>query len=165
MLGADQASKAWILYGIDLPRVGQVVLAPVLNLSMVWNRGVTFGLLNGVGGWSYLGLAGLALIVVVALGIWLRRADSPVVAISLGSVAGGALGNVIDRLRFGAVVDFIDFHIGAWHWYVFNVADAAIVCGVVALVLQMQFAGRRAEAQRHEADNDGAGIRDQNGPV
>lgn len=165
VLGADQASKAWILYGIDLPRVGQVVLAPVLNLSMVWNRGVTFGLLNGVGGWSYLGLAGLALIVVVALGIWLRRADSPVVAICLGSVAGGALGNVIDRLRFGAVVDFIDFHIGAWHWYVFNVADAAIVCGVVALVLQMQFAGRRAEAQRHEADNDGAGFRDQNGPV
>ena len=142
-----------------------MVLAPVLNLTMVWNRGVTFGLLDGVGGWSYLGLAGLALIVVVALGVWLRRADSPGVAIALGAVAGGALGNVIDRLRFGAVVDFIDFHIGAWHWYVFNVADAAIVCGVVALVLEMQLAGRRAEQQRREAEDGGAGFRDQNGPV
>ena len=111
------------------------MLLPVLNLTMVWNRGVTFGLLNGFGQWSHLLLAGVALAVVVALGVWLRRAESPLVAIALGAIAGGAISNVIDRLRFGAVVDFIHAHVGVWSWYVFNVADAAIVCGVAALVL------------------------------
>ena len=66
------------------------------------------------------------------------------VAIALGAIAGGAIGNVIDRLRFGAVVDFIDAHVGDWHWYVFNVADAAIVCGVAALVLDSLLRGSRA---------------------
>jgi lipoprotein signal peptidase len=74
--------------------------------------------------------------VVVALGMWLRRAESRVVAASLGAIVGGALSNVLDRLRYGAVVDFIQAHIGAWSWYVFNVADAAIVCGVVTLLLE-----------------------------
>jgi lipoprotein signal peptidase len=135
-LAADQASKYWVLHGIDLPATGQIVLLPVLNLTFVWNRGVTFGLLSGYGTWSYLVLAAVALGVVAALGVWLRRAESPLAAMSLGAIAGGAVGNVIDRLRFGAVADFIDVHVGAWHWYVFNVADAAIVCGVAALVLE-----------------------------
>ncbi len=136
VLAADQASKYWVLHGINLPETGQIVLLPVLNLTFVRNSGVTFGLLNGYGTWSYLVLAAVALAVVAALGVWLRRAESPLVAVSLGAIAGGAVGNVIDRLRFGAVVDFIDAHLGAWHWYVFNVADAAIVCGVAALVLE-----------------------------
>jgi signal peptidase II len=135
VLAADQASKWWILDIVRLPEIGQIVLLPVLNLTMVWNRGVTFGLLTGFGQWSYLLLAAVALAVVVALGIWLRRAESPLVATALGAIVGGALSNVIDRLRFGAVVDFIHAHIGAWSWYVFNVADAAIVCGVAALVI------------------------------
>jgi signal peptidase II len=135
VLLADQASKWAILSPIDLPRRGQIVLAPVLNLSMVWNRGVTFGLLNGFGEWGHLLLAGLAICVVAALGLWLRRAESRLAAAALGAIAGGAIGNVIDRLRFGSVVDFIDAHVGSLHWYVFNVADAAIVCGVAALVL------------------------------
>jgi signal peptidase II len=103
---------------------------------MVWNHGVTFGLLNGFGQWSSLALAGVALAVVAALGVWLRRAESTLVAMALGTIAGGAVSNVIDRLRFGAVVDFIHAHIGGWSWYVFNLADAAIVCGVAALVLE-----------------------------
>src|SRR6185312_9894980 len=119
-------------------------LLPVLNLTMVWNRGITFGLLNGFGAWSYLGLAAVALIVVVALYLWLRRAEARVTAIALGAIGGGAIGNVIDRLRLGAVVDFIDAHIGAWHWGVFNVADAAIVCGVAALIIESQWP-RKAE--------------------
>jgi signal peptidase II len=139
VLAADQVSKWWILHGINLPEVRQIVLLPVLNLTMVWNRGVTFGLLNGAGSWSYLLLAAVALLVVIALGTWLRRAESAVVAVALGAIAGGAVGNVIDRLRFGAVVDFIDAHAGDWHWYVFNVADSAIVCGVVALVVESWF--------------------------
>lgn len=136
VLAADQASKWWVLNVLHLPEVGQIVLLPILSLTMVWNRGVTFGLLNSFGGWSSLALAAVALAVVVALGVWLRRAESRVVAVALGAIAGGAIGNVIDRLRFGAVVDFIHAHAGGWSWYVFNVADAAIVCGVAALVLE-----------------------------
>ena len=111
----------------------QVVLLPVLNLTMVWNRGVTFGLLNGLGAWAaWRCWPAVALAVVAALGVWLRRAESRLVAVALGAIAGGAVGNVIDRLRFGAVVDFIHAHAWGWSWYVFNVADAAIVCGVAA---------------------------------
>jgi lipoprotein signal peptidase len=142
VLGVDQASKYWVLNVLDLPDLRQVVLLPVLNLTMVWNQGVTFGLLNGLGSWSHFVLAGIALAVVGALFLWLRRADNALAALSIGSIAGGAVGNVIDRLRYGAVVDFIHAHIGAWSWYVFNVADAAIVCGVAVLILETQFLRR-----------------------
>jgi signal peptidase II len=136
VLSADQASKWWVLNVVHLPDLGQVVLLPVLNLTMVWNRGVTFGLLNGFGPWSSVVLAAVALGVVGALAAWLYRAESPMVAGAIGAIAGGAIGNVIDRLRFGAVVDFIHAHAWGWSWYVFNVADAAIVCGVAALIVE-----------------------------
>ena len=142
VLAADQSSKYWILHILDLPDLRQVVLLPVLNLTMVWNQGVTFGLLNGLGAWSHFALAGIALIVVVILSVWLRRAESGIAAVAIGAIMGGAVGNVIDRLRLGAVVDFIHAHWGSWSWYVFNVADAAIVCGVAVLILESQF-GRR----------------------
>ena len=138
VLAADQASKYWVLHILNLPDLHQIVLLPVLNLTMVWNRGVTFGLLSGFGDWGTIGLAAIALAVVVALGFWLRRAGSALMAGSIGAIAGGAVGNVLDRLRYGAVVDFIHAHIGGWSWYVFNVADAAIVCGVAALLLDSQ---------------------------
>jgi len=135
VLIADQVSKWWVVDVLHLPQVGQIVLLPVLNFTMVWNRGVTFGLLTSFGRSSYLLLAAVALAVVIALVVWLRRAESLLVAISLGAIVGGALANVIDRVRFGAVIDFIHAHIGDWSWYVFNLADAAIVCGVAALVI------------------------------
>jgi lipoprotein signal peptidase len=148
VLGADQGSKYWILNGLDLPDRHQVVLLPVLNLTMVWNQGVTFGLLNGLGAWSHFVLAAIALVVVGALCLWLRRAEHALTALAIGAIAGGAVGNVIDRLRYGAVVDFIHAHIGQWSWYVFNVADAAIVCGVAALILESQLV-RRPHVTRH----------------
>ena len=135
VLIADQASKWWVLEVLRLPERGQVPVLPVLNLTMVWNQGVTFGLFHQDGVWGPWLLAGVALAVVAALAIWLRRAESVLVAASLGAIAGGAVGNVIDRLRFGAVVDFLHAHAFGWSWYVFNVADAAIVCGVAVLVL------------------------------
>jgi lipoprotein signal peptidase len=135
VLACDQASKYWVLHGIDLPDVGQIVLLPVLNLTMVWNHGVTFGLLNGFGAWGAWILTAAALLIVLALGIWLRHAETRRVAAALGAIGGGAIGNVLDRLRFGSVVDFIHAHVGNWSWYVFNVADAAIVCGVAVLVV------------------------------
>ena len=135
VLALDQTSKYWILHELDLPALGQIVLLPVLNLTMVWNHGVTFGLLNNFGPWSAWLLTAAALLIVLALALWLRRAETRRVAAALGAIAGGAVGNVTDRLRYGAVVDFIHAHLGSWSWYVFNVADAAIVCGVGVLVL------------------------------
>jgi len=149
VLLADQLSKWWVLSRSDLPELRQIELLPVLNLTMVWNRGVTFGLLNGLGNWGHVILAAIALGVVVALGFWLRRAESKVVAVAIGAIAGGAIGNVIDRVRFGAVIDFIHAHIdtrwGDFSWYVFNLADAAIVCGVVALILDTQLSKRQQQ--------------------
>lgn len=148
VLAADQASKWWVLHVLDLPEIRQIVLLPVLNLTMVWNRGVTFGLLTGFGAWGHIVLAGVALAVVAALGVWLRRAETRLVAVAIGAIAGGAVGNVIDRVRFGAVVDFIHAHVdspwGDISWYVFNVADAAIVCGVGALVFDSLWPRRAA---------------------
>jgi signal peptidase II len=144
VLLADQASKYWILNGLDLPALGSVALLPVLNLTMVWNHGVTFGLFNGIGSAGPWLLTGVAVAAVVLLGIWMGRTDRMRIAAALGAITGGATGNVIDRLRFGAVVDFIHAHAFGWSWYVFNVADAAIVCGVGVLLLDGLLDRRRA---------------------
>jgi lipoprotein signal peptidase len=135
VLAADQASKWWVLHVLDLPDRGSVPLLPVLNFTMEWNPGVTFGLLRGFGAGQHVVLAAVALAVVVALAVWLRRAERMLVAVALGAIGGGAVGNVADRIRYGAVVDFIHAHAFGWSWYVFNIADAAIVCGVAALIL------------------------------
>ncbi len=135
VLAADQGSKAWVLDVLDLPRLGSVALLPVLNFTFVRNTGVTFGLATDSGPWGSILLTAIALAIVAALGVWLTRAERPLVAVALGAIAGGAIGNVVDRLRFGGVTDFIHAHAFGWSWYVFNVADAAIVCGVGALLV------------------------------
>lgn len=134
VLLADQASKDYVLTSLDLQNLHSIVILPVLNFTMVWNRGITFGL-NDHAGASALIPTIAALVVVAVLLVWLWRAERALVVAGLGAICGGAIGNVIDRLRFGAVVDFIHAHVFGWSWYVFNVADAAIVCGVAALVL------------------------------
>jgi len=139
VFAVDQASKQWVLHGLDLPEKGNVaVLPPVLDLTMVWNHGVTFGLLQarGPGGVALLGAVALA--VVVGLLVWLRRSENALVAASIGAIAGGALGNVADRWHFGMVVDFIHVHAGAIELFpfVFNIGDSAIVIGVGALLLE-----------------------------
>lgn len=147
LLAADQASKWWILHGLRLPELRNVPLLSAgpfgLDLTMVWNRGVTFGLLSGDGPLNHLVLALLATAIALFLLRWMARAESRGVAAALGAVVGGAVGNVADRLRFGAVVDFVDIHAWGWHWYVFNLADAAIVCGVAVLLADALF-GRPA---------------------
>jgi lipoprotein signal peptidase len=139
----DQLSKWWILEVLDLPARRSVPVFEAgpfaLDLSMVWNRGVTFGLLSGESGWNQLILAGLAAVIAGVLLRWLWRAETRMVALALGMVIGGAIGNVIDRFRFGAVVDFVDASAWDWHWYVFNVADAGIVIGVSLLVADALF--------------------------
>lgn len=156
LLVLDQASKWWILEVVQLPLHRHIPLFELgpfgFDLTMVWNRGVTFGLLSGEGAWNHLILAGVALAVSAFLLRWLTRAPSRFVALALGAVIGGAIGNVIDRLRFGAVADFLDLHAWGWHWYVFNVADAAIVCGVIALIADslLRPEGRGAKAPQKE---------------
>lgn len=148
ILVVDQLSKYWILEILRLPERGQVKLLDFgsfgFDFSMVWNRGVTFGLLAGEAPWHRILLAVVSLAVVGFLVRWIARAENRLTVLALGGVVGGAIGNVIDRLRFGAVVDFADAWIGGWHWYVFNVADAAIVIGVVALVADALFRPSRA---------------------
>ncbi|MCS6854998.1 MAG: signal peptidase II [Elioraea sp.] len=148
VLALDQATKWWILDIVRLPEVGRLYVLPFMNLTMVWNRGVTFGLFAGDAWWHAYALAVVALAVAAFLVAWLARAEDRWTAIALGLVLGGAVGNVIDRLRFGAVVDFVDLHAFGWHWYVFNVADSAIVCGVgllLAHALMRPRPGRKGE--------------------
>lgn len=134
---ADQLTKWWIL-SVMLPRPPVERIIPVLpffDIVLVWNRGISFGLFNNETGFNALVFAVLAAAIVAGLLVWLRKAKEPLVVGGIGLVIGGAIGNLIDRLVHSAVVDFLDFHIGAWHWPAFNVADAAICLGVAGLVL------------------------------
>ena len=138
----DQLSK-WYIVAVVMAPPRVIEVTGFFNLVLTWNRGVSFGMLggsNGVGWWL---LSIVAVIIVGGLVIWLRRADRPILAVALGLVIGGALGNVVDRLRLGAVADFLDFHMGGYHWPAFNLADSAITVGVVALVVPTLFAGRK----------------------
>src|SRR5690606_16310794 len=126
--------KHWILFVYDLPsRVSESVAGP-LRLTMVWNRGVSFGLFRADQDLTRWLLTGFSLVVAVILTIWARRADRRLLAVALGLVIGGAIGNAIDRARFGAVADFIDVSQLYFPW-VFNVADSGITVGVALLLL------------------------------
>ncbi|WP_207539115.1 signal peptidase II [Sabulicella rubraurantiaca] len=152
LLVLDQLSKWWVLEVLRLPERRSLPLLEAgpfgLDLTMVWNRGVTFGMFSGDGAWNHLILALLAMAVAALLLRWLWRAENLWAALALGAVIGGAVGNVIDRFRFGAVVDFVDAYAWEWHWYVFNIADAGIVCGVAVLVADALI---RPEGKRKEA--------------
>lgn len=137
VLVADQLTKWWIL-GLMLPRPPVERIIPVLpffDIVLVWNRGVSFGLFNNASGLNAVVFSILAAAIVLGLFLWLRKASQPLIVAGIGLVIGGAVGNVVDRLVHTAVVDFLDFHVGGWHWPAFNVADAAICIGVAALVL------------------------------
>ena len=137
---ADQVSKHFLLDWL-LHRGPSVEIVPgFFNLVIVWNRGVSFGMFGGDAAVPPWVLAGLAAAIVLGLGVWMRRTDRALVAAGVGLVIGGAIGNVIDRARYGAVFDFADFHVGDWHWPAFNVADSAIVLGVAALLADSLFA-------------------------
>ena len=133
-LATDRVTKWIALEVLDLPQ-RPIEVAPFFNLVMVWNSGISFGLFSNdtrIGPWL---LSGFALTVTAGLLVWLRRAHSLMLTVALGLVLGGAVGNVIDRILWGRVADFVDLHLGNWHWPVFNVADAAIVFGFGLIVL------------------------------
>ena len=142
VLVSDQVTKAWALeYWFDPPRL--IEITSFFNLVPVWNTGVSFGLLSGYSDVMPWILAGLAALVSLALAGWLVMTDRRIVAIAVGLVIGGAVGNIIDRLQFRAVVDFIDLHVAGLHWPAFNIADAGITVGVVLLLLDSFFGADR----------------------
>lgn len=134
-LVADQASKAWALDALWPPYSDGIALLPVLNLRLGFNTGVTFGMFRDSAAEAVWLLIAITLAIVGFLTWWLWRTRLRAEATGLGLIIGGALGNVFDRIRQGAVTDFVDAHYGGWHWPTFNMADVAIVCGVGLLLL------------------------------
>jgi len=137
ILIADQLSKYWVLKTLSDGHVARIL--PVLNFVLLWNHGITFGILNGDGGITWVILAAIAIAVVAGLTAWLWTSKYLTTTLAVGAIAGGAIGNITDRLRYGAVVDFIQAHLGAYSFYVFNVGDSAIVCGVAVLMAENLF--------------------------
>ena len=134
----DQATKLWLLFVFELGRRGAVAVTPFFDLVLAWNTGISYGWFQQDGPVGAAVLLGLKVIAVIALAIWMARSKTRLATIGLGLIIGGAIGNAIDRAAYGAVVDFALFHI-QWggktlNWYVFNIADAAIVVGVAALL-------------------------------
>ena len=145
----DQASKYAILHVLHLQDGQMLSPLPVLDLVLVWNHGITFGMLAGFGAKLILAIG--ACLVIIGLIVWMARTPSWLVALSVGAIAGGAAGNVLDRLRYGAVVDFIHVHIGALSYpWVFNIGDSAIVCGVIALIIDNLLRKPPVAANRRE---------------
>ena len=138
----DQALKYWVLEVFDLPERASAQVAGPFWLTMVWNKGVSFGFLNADAEWTRWVLSAFSLGVAGALVVWVWKVDRPVLALAVGLIIGGAVGNAIDRLRLGAVTDFI--HV-TWSWFpwVFNLADSAISIGSVLLIWDLFLAPRK----------------------
>ena len=151
VVALDQASKHWILNVFELPARGSTPVAGPFHLTMVWNKGVSFGLLRADVDLTRWALVAFSIMVSVFLAVWARDANRRLSAAALGLVIGGAVGNVIDRIRFGAVVDFLDFS-RLWFPWIFNVADAAITVGVAVLLLDMLLQDRDPAAARARRD-------------
>jgi signal peptidase II len=141
----DQAVKLWLLNAFDLANRGIVHLTPFLDLVLTWNTGISYGLFPQESDFGRYVLLALKAGAVLVLWVWLARAESRLTALALGLIIGGAFGNAIDRLAYGAVADFVLFHITTtsfkFTWYVFNLADAAIVAGVIGLLYESLFGG------------------------
>ena len=137
-LALDQASKLWLLYVFDIGRRGLTRVTSFFDLVLAWNTGISYGWFSGTGPTGQFLLVAFKIVAVIVLGIWMVKAHNRLVTISLGLIIGGAIGNAIDRFAYGAVVDFALLHVEisgkTFNWYVFNLADAAIVAGVAALL-------------------------------
>lgn len=134
----DQASKLWLLYVFELGRRGAVQVTPFFDLVLAWNVGISFGWFQNDSWIAQAILTAVKAAAVIALAVWMAWSRTMLASIALGLIIGGAIGNAIDRFAYGAVVDFALFHVEiagkTFNWYVFNVADVAIVAGVAALL-------------------------------
>ena len=136
---ADQAAKLWLLFVFQLGLYAMVPVTPFFDLVMAWNTGISYGLFPQEGDLGQWALLGVKVVAVAALWIWLAHAPNRLTSVSLGLIIGGAIGNAIDRVAYGAVFDFALFHLNLpsgrrFDWYVFNLADVAIVAGVVGVL-------------------------------
>jgi signal peptidase II len=139
----DQAVKLWLYFGFDLANRGIVHLTPFLALVLTWNPGISYGLFPQDTDLGRFVLLALKVAAVAILWVWMARAESRLTALALGLIIGGAAGNFLDRLHWPGVMDFVLFHITTptfqFTWYVFNLADAAIVAGVIGLLYESFF--------------------------
>ncbi len=138
VLAADQLSKYLVLNFI-LENRSMIIYTSYFNLVRAWNTGVSFSMFNDWGMWGVVLLSLLAFGIILFLLLWLRKEQSRVLQVALGLIIGGAVGNVIDRIRLGAVFDFLDFHIGEQHWPAFNVADSFICIGAGIIIIHSLF--------------------------
>jgi signal peptidase II len=134
----DQATKLWLLFVFDIAHRGAVKVTPFFDLVLAWNVGISFGWFQSDSQLAQIALMAIKAVAVIVLAIWMARSRTMIATIALGLIIGGAIGNAIDRFAYGAVVDFALFHVqiggNVFNWYVFNVADVAIVAGVAALL-------------------------------
>ncbi len=133
-LVSDQASKLWLLFVADIAERGPFQVLPFLEFVLAWNRGISYGLFQQSSDFGRWALVAVSVVASVWLSTWMWRETSRLTVLALALIIGGALGNGIDRAAYGAVVDFAHVHVGSFSWYIFNIADAAIVAGVVALL-------------------------------
>src|SRR5580704_16414946 len=148
----DQASKLYLLFVFELGVNGPVRLGPFFDFVLTRNTGISYGLFQDQGPLGQAVLLGIKVLAVALLWVWLARASGRLAALSLGLIIGGAVGNGIDRLAYGWVADFVLFHISTaqwrFNWYVFNLADVAIVAGVLGLLYESVLGDRAAKAPR-----------------
>ena len=146
----DQASKFWLVRVFDIARRGTVKLTPFFDLVLAWNQGISFGWFQNDGPAAQIVLMAIKAVAVVVLAVWMARSRTLIATLALGLIIGGAVGNGIDRLAYGAVVDFALFHVqfgeNTFNWYVFNLADVAIVAGVAALLYDSFWGSPAAKA-------------------
>ena len=142
-LVADQGNKVWMLYVYDIGTKEPVYLTPFFDLILVWNKGISYGMLQQESVSGRIALVAFAVIVSLFLIGWLARVTTGLAAVSIGLIVGGAAGNAIDRAVYGAVADFFSLHAFGFQWYIFNVADVAIVAGVIGLLYDSLFGGHK----------------------
>lgn len=133
---SDQASKLWLLFGARLAENGPFSITPFMDIVLAWNRGVSYGLFQQDGEIGRWALVAISIVASIWLSRWMWREPRLVTVASLALIIGGALGNAVDRAVYGAVVDFVHLHYGDYGWYIFNVADVAIVVGVAGLLYE-----------------------------
>lgn len=137
-LALDQASKLWLLFVFDIARRGAVKITPFFDLVLTWNTGISYGWFQTESAAGQAILLAVKAVAVIVLAVWMARSRTLLATVALGLIIGGAIGNAIDRFAYGAVVDFALFHVQIggkpFNWYVFNLADVAIVAGVAGLL-------------------------------
>lgn len=148
---ADRLHKWWMLHVYDITSRGKVEVTPFFDLVMAWNRGVSYGLFAAETTTGVVILAGFAIAVSAGLALWLARVELKLTAVAIGLVLGGAIGNVYDRIAYGAVADFFSFHAFGFYWYIFNIADVWIAVGVGLIILESVWPGLAGKVGKEES--------------